>query len=114
MGRFGRSEDGAKEAVPPPPDALVRTLIADRYRVIEPIGEGGMAEVWRAEDTRLARPVAVKLLTLVMESESAERSVHRFLREARLAASVRHPNVVDVLDFGTTDTGRPFMVMELL
>jgi serine/threonine-protein kinase len=94
--------------------ARARPLIAGRYRLEEPIGEGGMAQVWRAMDQRLDRPVALKLLTLTAEDETQERAVQRFLREARLAAAVRHPNVVDVLDFGTTDEGRPFMVLELL
>ncbi|MCZ7679629.1 MAG: serine/threonine protein kinase [Sandaracinaceae bacterium] len=96
------------------PAERVRPLIAGRYRLEEPIGEGGMAQVWRATDVRLARPVAVKLLTVTGESETDEQVVRRFLREARLAAAVRHPNVVSVLDFGTTEENRPFMVLELM
>lgn len=72
-----------------------------------------MARVYRAEDTTLARPVAVKFLFL-REGRKRELMVDRFLREARIAAAVRHPNVVDLIDFGTTDGGRPYMVMELL
>lgn len=96
------------------PAERVRPLIAGRYRVEEPIGAGGMAQVWRATDVRLARAVAVKLLTVTGESETDEQVVRRFLREARLAAAVRHPNVVSVLDFGTTEENRPFMVLELM
>ncbi|HJL14752.1 MAG TPA: serine/threonine-protein kinase, partial [Sandaracinaceae bacterium LLY-WYZ-13_1] len=103
MGHEGDSEDGSLH----PP-------VAGRYRLLERIGEGGMAEVWRARDVRLARDVAVKLLTLHGEHETEDDRARRFLREARIAAAVRHAHVVDVLDFGRTDDGQPFMVMELL
>ncbi len=88
-------------------------VIASRYRLEAMIGEGGMARVWRAKDLTLARAVAVKFLFL-REDRDRRTMLDRFLREARIAAAVRHPNVVDLLDFGTTEDGRPFMVMELL
>ena len=89
-------------------------VISDRYRLEKEIGAGGMARVWRAHDLTLDRPVAVKFLFL-REDRDQKTMIDRFLREARIAASVRHPNVVDVLDFGTMpNDGRPFMVMELL
>jgi len=88
-------------------------LVARRYELEAVIGEGGMARVWRAHDLTLARPVAVKFLFL-REDRERRTLLDRFLREARIAASVRHPSVVDILDFGTTEDGRPFMVMELL
>lgn len=88
-------------------------VIAGRYELQAMIGEGGMARVWRAHDRTLARPVAVKFLFL-REDRDRRTMIDRFLREARIAAAVRHPSVVDILDFGTTEDGRPFMVMELL
>ena len=88
------------------------TLVAGRYRLQALIGEGGMARVWRAYDETLARSVAVKFL-FVREDRDGQTTIDRFLREARIAAAVRHPNVVDILDFGTSE-GRPYMVMELL
>ena len=88
-------------------------LVARRYELVAVIGEGGMARVWSAHDLTLARPVAVKFLFL-REDRDRRTLLDRFLREARIAASVRHPSVVDILDFGTTEDGRPFMVMELL
>lgn len=72
-----------------------------------------MASVWRAWDLTLQRPVAVKLL-FARESHTEEVLVDRFLREARIAASVQHRNVIHIVDFGTTSDGQPFMVMELL
>ena len=82
-----------------------------RYRLDAVLGRGGMAEVFRAVDTKLGRPVAVK----VIHSEHlAEPSfVERFLREARLVASLEHPNILPVYDFGE-DGGRPFLVLPLL
>jgi len=89
-------------------------IISGRYQLETEIGAGGMARVWRAHDLTLDRPVAVKFLFL-REDRDQMTMIDRFLREARIAASVRHVNVVDVLDFGTMPSdGRPFMVMELL
>jgi serine/threonine-protein kinase len=89
------------------------TVIRERYRLDALIGEGGMAEVWRAWDLTLQRAIAVKLL-FARESHTEEALVDRFLREARIAASVQHRNVIHIVDFGTTAEGQPFMVMELL
>lgn len=88
------------------------TIVGGKYRLIEQIGEGGMATVWRAEHTALARDVAVKFISVTGPSQS--KYVERFLREAKLAASIRHRNVVDILDFGRSDEGLPYMVLELL
>jgi len=88
------------------------TIIGGKYRLEEQIGEGGMASVWRAEHTTLQRPVAIKFVQLVGKEVEARRE--RFLREARLAASIRHRCVVDIVDFGQSELGQPYMVMELL
>jgi len=85
--------------------------LAGRYRLGEVVGRGGMGEVWSATDLRLARPVAVKLLSAQMASEASVRD--RFEVEARSAARLTHPNVVLVYDSGEYD-GTPFLVMELL
>jgi len=72
-----------------------------------------MASVWRAVDQTLDRPVAIKFL-FIKDPRGGGAMVPAFLREARIAAAVRHRNVVDILDFGTDEAGIPFMVMELL
>jgi serine/threonine-protein kinase len=77
-----------------------------RYRLEQPLGRGGMATVYLGRDTELDRPVAVKLLEATDEGLR-----RRFLREARLAARLSHPNVVSVFDAGEED-GRPYIVME--
>ncbi|HEY2735305.1 MAG TPA: serine/threonine-protein kinase, partial [Polyangiales bacterium] len=89
------------------------TVIRERYRLDALIGEGGMAEVWRAWDLTLHRAVAVKLL-FARDARDEVQLVERFLREARIAASVQHRNVIQIVDFGTTPENQPFMVMELL
>ena len=83
------------------------------YRVHEFLGEGGMGTVFEVEHTALGRRYALKVLrTKVIERDVG--AAQKFLREARTAARVRHPNIVDVIDFGHLNDGRPYFVMELL
>ena len=79
------------------------------YRIVRKLGEGGMGVVYAAEDDRLSRAVAIKTLREAPDAIARE----RFVREARAAASVSHPNVCQLFDIGD-DEGRPFLVMELL
>lgn len=88
-----------------PPDTL-----AGRYDLHEPLGSGGMATVYAAHDRLLDREVAVKLLD---PTSSVPQLRERFLREARAAASLSHPNAVAVHDVGE-DGGQPYLVMELV
>ena len=81
------------------------------YEVREPLGAGGMGEVYLAHDTRLQRRVAVKVLPAAF-AESADR-VRRFEQEARATATLNHPNVMAVFDVGV-DGGVPYVVFELL
>ncbi len=80
-----------------------------RYTLERPLGHGGMATVYLAEDTELRRPVAVKVLDEHLARDPEFRD--RFVREARLAARLSHPNVVQVYDAGESE-GRPYIVME--
>ncbi len=82
----------------------------ERYRLERPLGHGGMATVYLALDEELHRPVAVKVLAQNLAGDAALRQ--RFLREARLAARLSHPNVVSVYDAGETEEGLPYIVME--
>ena len=83
------------------------------YRVARRIGEGGMGTVFEVEHVVLGRHYALKVLRAkVVEREAT--AAQRFLREARSAARVHHPNIVDVFDFGHLADGRPYFVMELL
>ncbi|MFI5306070.1 MAG: protein kinase [Polyangiales bacterium] len=87
-------------------------VVAGRYLLESPIGEGAMGTVFRAVDQTLKRPVAIKFL-FVKGTRDPQAMVDQFLREARIAASVQHRNVIQTVDFGTVDD-QPFMVMELL
>jgi serine/threonine protein kinase len=80
-----------------------------RYCLEEVLGTGGMASVWLASDARLQRPVAIKILSDVLALDAE--FVRRFEREARVAASLSHPHLVDVFDFSVQGP-RPYLVME--
>src|SRR5205823_11866281 len=85
------------------------SVAGGRYRLERPLGHGGMASVYLARDSELDRPVAVKLLAENAAGDDGLRE--RFVREARLAARLSHPNIVSVFDAGE-DGGRPYIVME--
>ncbi len=96
----------------PSVDTLAGQLIGGRYRLIGRIGKGGMGIVYEAEHVGLDKRVAVKFL---LDKFTDDREVvERFHREARTASRIGHANIIDVTDVGTTDDGRPFLVMELL
>jgi serine/threonine protein kinase len=81
-------------------------LIAGRYRILEPLGRGGLSSVWLADDEELERRVAVKTLTPAADPA-------RFRREAQAVAVLSHPNICALLDYGE-DGRRPYMVLEHL
>ncbi|MGD1221447.1 serine/threonine-protein kinase [Streptomyces krungchingensis] len=93
-------------------------LLGGRYRLVRQLGEGGMGQVWEAQDESLGRRVAVKVISLLAGGGSHGTEARaRFLREARITARLQHPNIVTVHDLGETDTGdsrAPFLVMELV
>ncbi len=91
---------------------LVGRIIGNRLRIIEVIGQGGQATIYRADHLMMNRQCAVKVpFDEVMRDPDASA---RFLREAKLASAVQHPNIVSVFDFGTDDKGTTFMAMELV
>lgn len=96
-------------------------LLAERYRLDSRIAVGGMGEVWRASDTRLDRTVAVKILKAELSGDAE--FLHRFRTEARTTASLNHPGIAAVHDYGETASGVPgtdgednlaYLVMELV
>ena len=85
------------------------------YRLMEKLGDGGMGEVWRARHQLLARPCAVKLIKPELLGESSrEAATERFRLEARTTARLTSPNTVRLYDFGVSETGSFYFVMELL
>jgi len=91
---------------------LAGTLLGDRYQLNQPIGSGGYSEVWRASDTVLFRPVAVKLLYPGYAEHAEARA--RFQAEARHAGALAHQNIARVYDYGEPAGEQPFLVMELV
>ncbi|MFC7277378.1 protein kinase [Paractinoplanes rhizophilus] len=91
----------------------VRQTLGGRYKLLDELGSGGMAVVWRARDEVLGRPVAVKLLAGRYAGDPQSRA--RIRDEARAAATLSHPNIAQVYDYGeAVDTGTPYVVMELV
>ena len=92
---------------------MIGRLISGRYRLIAPLGEGGMATIWRAIDQQLDREVAVKLLRPQFSADAGFAA--RFKQEARSAGGLSHPNIVSVYDYGTDGAdGDQYIVMELV
>jgi len=85
-------------------------IIADRYRVVAPIGRGAMGVVYRAEHVQISKVMAIKLLH--RELQQNPENVARFHREAESASRLNHPNTVHVFDFGRTKSGSLYLVME--
>ena len=103
--------DGNPTVAAPAPVEAPAQLIG-RYKLLELIGEGGFGEVWMAEQREpVKRRVALKLIKLGMDSRQI---VARFEAERQALALMDHPNIAKIYDAGTTDTGRPYFVMELV
>src|SRR5262245_56938460 len=94
-----------------PPESA-GAVLAGRYKLVEPIGEGGMGAVWMAQQTEpVTRVVAVKLIKPGMDSKQV---LTRFEAERQSLALMDHPNIAKVLDARATSAGRPYFVMELV
>ncbi len=104
------SSEVAEEGTPGIP--VPGDVVCGKYRLLRPLGEGGMGLVFEAEHLRLRQSVAIKFLR--HEVLALPDAVERFEREARASARIRGPHVVQVLDVDTDERGRPYMVMELL
>src|SRR5512132_786804 len=85
--------------------------VISHYRLLDSLGEGGMGVVYRAEDLRLGREVAIKLLRA--DATGSADWLARFEREARLASSLQHPHICTIHEFGEHE-GHPFIAMERL
>jgi eukaryotic-like serine/threonine-protein kinase len=93
-------------------DELIGSVVGDRYLILERIGAGGMGEVYKAQDVRLQRPAAVKVLRAQLSLDLE--SLARFSREGANASKISNQYVAQVLDYGETEQGRPFLAMEFV
>ncbi len=95
------------------PDSTARftpgAMVAGRYRIVAPLGKGGMGEVYRADDVRLGQPVALKFLPAAFAADSSR--LGRLVDEVRIGRQISHPNVCRLYDIGETE-GHHFLVME--
>ena len=108
-----RARGSAPNVVHSEPRELVPGDVIGHYVVRDVIGAGGMGVVYRVEHVSLGREHALKLLSApVLDYDPSH--VERFLREARAAARIRHPNIAEVFDYGQHVDGRPYLVMELV
>ena len=93
-------------------DKLLDTVFADRYKILEVAGKGGMSTVYKAQHTYMDRTVAVKILHQHLVSEPA--AVQRFQQEAKASSSLSHPNIINVFDFGVNSEGQAYLIMDYL
>ena len=96
-----------EEEIPP-----VSGLVAGKYELVKLIGRGGMGSVWEGRHTSLGKRVAIKFIEAEYANSNEARS--RFDNEARAAASLQSKHAIEIYDHGVTETGRPYIVMELL
>lgn len=88
------------------------TIIGDRYEITGVVAEGGMGTIFRARHRLMKRTVAIKMLHPQMVSSAS--TLKRFQQEAEAASSLSHPNILTVFDFGISDQGKPYLVMDYL
>jgi serine/threonine protein kinase len=93
-------------------DPLIGTLVAERYRILELLGRGGMGVVYKARHELMERTVAIKLLLPQLISD--ESAAARFQREARASSKINHANIIALHDFGRTEDGVPYIVMDYI
>lgn len=106
------SKPGPSEKQPAKSAPAGKGLIADRYRILERIGQGGMARIFRVEHVELGKDFALKIIHSALSDDT--KIANMFYREARLASSMDHPNIVLLTDFGVDEQYGAFIVMEYL
>src|ERR1700730_12281129 len=103
--------EAAAEMIADAQPALVAGQVVGHYKIVAPLGKGGMGEVYLASDTKLDRPVAFKLLAA--EFANHKERLRRFIQEAKAASSLNHPNIITIHEIGEAD-GAPFIATEFI
>ncbi len=101
---------GDKANTPPAQNALINTLFAEKYLILEVLGEGGMSIVYLARHEAMNKLVAIKTLHTHLMSKTT--SLMRFKQEAQAASRLEHPGIVAIHDYGITEDGTPYLVMD--
>src|SRR6185369_14584246 len=101
-----------KDTNPVVKEDMVGKILADRYRIIRLLGEGGMGQVYEAQHVNINKRFAIKLLRA--EVVGSQQSLARFRQEAWAASSIGHDNIVEIDDFATLPSGEVYLAMELL
>ncbi len=105
-------DDGTTLRADAPATTLVGQVVADRYHVLEKLGEGGMGQVYKAQHVKMDRLCAIKVMSPSMAHDAD--SIARFKREASNASKISHPNVCAIYDFGETPDGLIYLAMEFI
>src|SRR5580765_269594 len=93
-------------------DLPIGTLLGDSYEIVRPIGIGGMGAIYEAAHVRTRKRVAVKMMS--KELAAHPEALARFRREVKVTTELAHPHIIEVIDFGASPTGEPYLVMEYL
>ena len=93
-------------------DLPIGTVLGDAYEIIRPIGIGGMGSIYEAAQVRTRKRVAIKMMS--KELAAHPEALARFRREVKVTTELAHPHIIEVLDFGASPTGEPYLVMEYL
>lgn len=101
-----------EEAAASPQDPLVGTTFSEKYQIISRIGEGGMSVVYKARHLFIKKLVAIKMLQAHLMGKT--NAIMRFQKEAEAVATLDHPNLIHVWDFGVSESGQPYLVMDYL
>jgi eukaryotic-like serine/threonine-protein kinase len=93
-------------------DLPIGTVLGESYEIVRPIGIGGMGAIYEAAQVRTRKRVAIKMMS--KELAAHPEALARFRREVKVTTELAHPHIIEVLDFGTSTTGEPYLVMEYL
>ncbi|HWP41693.1 MAG TPA: serine/threonine-protein kinase, partial [Blastocatellia bacterium] len=93
-------------------DPLLGTVLAERYQIVQKVGQGGMGAIYKAVHMRMDRICALKLLTSISGHDEA--AIARFNREAKMASRIDNPHAVTIYDYGEAESGIPYLAMEFI